>query len=364
MHDEVANSISDSGGDWTTSSASGGPAVATSSSSSDSLPAVPPGDGDGRFGSRSGSGLAARRQQSARSRPTLSVNTSGLSTGLYFPGCGAVTPKPLGLMSPLTASGSGLAAARAGNSTPIQKAGLGHGVVESSPSIMLSKTGFVEDVVTPYLPRTAEDAWFNHNSNNTPPGSGGTCDNSSGSTPGSMASGDRPKNEQYSSQTGGSSSTKSAVKRRVIFSDEPIGPLDDGIGGANGIVPVRPPLETVFVLENIDDDELRRSSNSVSGNESASSSSTSAADAAAAAVAAVAEEEAAAAAAAAVCVAEDSSAARATGTDGVAADIGRGGSEKESSTYEEYSKPAHSGIDERALKHSASSLPQEASCGP
>lgn len=287
------------------------------------------------------------------------MNTSGLSTGLFYPGCGAVTPKPLGLMSPLTASGSGLAAARAGNTTPVQKTGLGQGIDESSPSIVLSKTGFVEDVVTPYLPRTAEDAWFNRSAD-TPPGSGGTCDNSSGSTRRSTASG----NDQPFAQAG-PNSAKSAVKRRVSFSDEPIGPLDDGPGGAGGgSIPVRPPLETVFVLENIDDDELRRSSSSVSGNDQATSSSSSVADAAAAAVAAVAEEEAAAAAESVVSSAEDSSATCATGNDSEVAESGRDDSAKKlDSTCEEPPKPKESSYEQPVPKHQANLLPQEASCG-
>jgi hypothetical protein len=231
---------------------------------------------------------------------------------------------------------------------------------ERLPSIVLAKTGFVEDVVTPYLPRTAEDAWLNGPV--ATPNSGDRCDGSStdgcssgadGSSRRSIVShsGARSKSEQRTLFSS-SSSAKSFSKRRVSFSDEPLGGgglLDEGVVVVGSLS--RPPLVTVFLLEGIDDDELRRSSSVSIGGDFASS--TSAADAAAAAVADVAAEEAAEAAAEAAVAVTEAAAACAEG------ELKEGGG-----ACENHAESKAPGLKGTEPKHRADYLPQEASCAP
>lgn len=111
---------------------------------------------------------------------TLKVDTGIVEKSLYFPGCGKALP--LDIPSPGREPGSASSLAqrrsslRRSGSSPrtlsLSSSPSASGGDDDSPverlSIVLTQTGFVEDVVTPWQPtRSAEDAFFNTDGANT-----------------------------------------------------------------------------------------------------------------------------------------------------------------------------------------------------
>jgi len=269
----------------------------------------------------------------ARSAPSLSltVSTAGIG-GMYFP-CGKESTGPKPMSAPLSPVTGGLPMpVGAVGYRPPPGAGGGGGVVESpSPSIFLAKTGYVEDVVTPFVLRTAEEAFFAPRGppktnasawNELGRGEGGgvhsgaaapPCEHLLGRGDGARGGVGHAETPELApprnlclprhSQSDGSGSAGSGggsgppptlsslrkPRRRVSWSDEPDPALDPsssssppaggsfeggpspsgGCGAGAGQTGVRPPLVTVFHLEGIawDDEEALRRSTDDQGEE-------------------------------------------------------------------------------------------------